>query len=93
MRVSVKQVVNVAFAHHGARTLSPGCLGENPSGWTITGEVMEDYVEWVNYFEATHPTLGWVRGDYEGIVEAKSKKAYAHFIEHHPPQEWDYWDI
>lgn len=93
MRVSIKQDGSVYGAHHGARTLSPSDLGENPSGWTITGVVCEDYFEWVNYFEATHPTLGWVRGDYEDVVEAKSKKAYAHFIEHHPPYEWDYWDI
>ncbi len=76
-----------------ARTLSPSYLGENPSGWTITGEVFMDYYVWVNEFEAKHPTLGWVRGDFESLVEAKSKKAFEHFIEHHPFEEWDYWDI
>ena len=93
MRVSIKHDASVYGAHHSARTLFPSDLGENPSGWTITGDVQEDYFEWVNYFEATHPVFGWVRGDYEDVVEAKSKKAYAHFIENHPPYEWDYWDI
>lgn len=93
MKVAIKQVVSVDFACAPARTLNPAHLGENSSGWTITGEICEDYYTWVNDFEATHPTLGWVRGNYEDVVEAKSKKAYAHFIEHHPPDEWDYWDI
>jgi len=93
MRVSVKQVVSGFAAHSPARTLDPSHLGENPSGWTISGEVHEDWYEWVNYFEAVHPVFGWVRGDYEDVVEAKSKKAYAHFIAHHAPCEWDYWDI
>jgi hypothetical protein len=76
-----------------ARTLSPHQLGTHPSGWTIVGEVWKDYYEWVNEFEATHPTLGWVRGDFESLVEAKSKKAFEHFIANHEPEEWDYWDI
>lgn len=89
----VQYDVNVPGAWRGARTLSPGDLGENPSGWTITGVVHEDYFEWVNYFEAKHPTFGWVRGDFESEIQAKSKKAFAHFLENHPPNEWDYGDI
>lgn len=76
-----------------ARTLSPSDIGANPSGWTIVGEVHEDYYVWVNYFEARHPTFGWVKGDYEDEVKAKSKKALEHFMEHHPANEWDYADI
>lgn len=76
-----------------ARTLPGDALGSHPSGWTITGELQEDYFVWVNEFEAVHPTLGWVRGDFEHLVEAKSKKAFEHFITHHPFEEWDYWDI
>ena len=91
MPVVIKQVVpNFTSA---ARTLRPEHLGEQPSGWTITGEIHEDYYEWVNYFDATHPTLGWVRGDYESEIEASSMKAYTHFINNHPPEEWDYHDI
>ncbi len=77
----------------GARTLSPDDLGKNSSGWTITGEVTRDYFEWINSFEAEHPTLGWVRGNYENTIEASSEEAYAHFVTNHPPREWDYGDI
>lgn len=76
-----------------AYTLSPSDLGTHSSGWTISGEVHEDYYEWVNDFEASHPIFGWVRGNFETVVEAKSKKAFAHFMANHPPMEWDYWDI
>ena len=93
MKVSIQQDISSIPAHHAARTLGPKVIGENPSGWTILGEVRDDHYSWVNYFEASHPTLGWVRGDYEDVVEAKSKKAYDHFTKHHPPSEWDYWDI
>lgn len=93
MRFEKKYDSIVPFAHHGARTLSPADLGSHSSGWSISGDVQEDYYEWVNYFEATHPTLGWVRGDFEDLVQAKSKKAFEHFLLNHPPHEWDYWDI
>lgn len=63
------------------------------SGWTIHGEIHDDYCQWVNDFEASHPTLGWVKGNFETIVEAKSRKGYDHFIAHHPPETWDYADI
>lgn len=76
-----------------AYTLSPAVLGENSSGWTIRGEVHEDYYEWVNEFEAVHPDFGRVWGDYEDEVHAKSKKAFEHFYKNHPPDVWDYGDI
>lgn len=76
-----------------ARTLCPKYIGKNESGWTITGKIHEDYCIWVNDFEATHPSLGWVRGNFETVIEAKSKKAYDHFVKHHPCEVWDYWDI
>lgn len=63
------------------------------SGWTITGEIISDWYYWVNGFTASHPIFGWVKGDYETEVCAKSRKAFAHFMEHHPADEWDYWDI
>lgn len=76
-----------------AVTLCPEYLGTNDSGWVITGEVMEDYYEWVNDFEATHPDFGRVWGDFEDIVYADSEEGFKHFFEHHPPSEWDYQDI
>lgn len=76
-----------------ARTLDPTLLGTQPSGWTITGEIHEDYYEWVNEFEATHPDFGRVWGDFEKEVFADSQEAYDHFFAQHPPKEWDYFDI
>ena len=78
---------------HIAHTLDPEDIGVHESGWTIEGRVYADYYKWVNEFRATHPELGFVRGDFEHIVYASSKAAYDHFFEHHPPTEWDSWDI
>ena len=63
------------------------------SGWTITGQVHEDYYTWVNDFKATHPELGRVEGDFEGEVKASSEEAFRHFWTHHEPTAWDYGDI
>lgn len=62
-------------------------------GWTITGEIHEDYFVWVNYFEATHPIYGRVWGDFESEVYADSGEGFAHFYANHVPEAWDYWDI
>lgn len=79
--------------HHMAFTLDPSCLGLNESGWTIEGQVHEDWYEWVNEFEASHPDFGRVWGDYESEVHADSEAAFEHFFNNYPPQLWDYWDI
>lgn len=77
-----------------ANTLDPDNIGfHEKSGWTIEGEVYEDYYEWVNYFTATHPVYGKIEGDFEEIVTAETQEAFEHFCRHHPPNEWDYWDI
>jgi hypothetical protein len=87
-----------------AHTLNPDCVtqisgfvGEstqkNKSGWTITAIVHEDYSYWINDFSAKHPKYGYVKGNFETEVRATSKKAYKHFIKHHPPETWDYQDI
>ena len=79
---------------HMARTLTPEDLGLNEqSGWTIDGAIMEDYYEWVNSFTATHPLYGTIVGDYEDQITGDSQEALDHFIEHHPPDIWDYYDI
>lgn len=42
-----------------AATLPADCIGFNErSGWTIEGEIKEDFWEWVNEFTATHPVYG-----------------------------------
>ena len=76
-----------------AFTLHPSELGENASGWVISGEIHEDYYEWVNEFEAIHPDLGRVWGNFENVVYADSQEAFEHFYKNHTPSEWDYWDI
>ena len=77
-----------------ANTLDPSDLGFHPeSGWTIEGEVHEDYFEWVNDFVATHPKYGRIEGNFETEVTARSKRAFDHFYANHPPKEWDYYDI
>ena len=81
------------FSSGGALTVEPGFIGENQSGWTITGEIHEDWYEWVNSFEAKHPEFGRVWGDFESEVYADSEEGYKHFWEHHEPYAWDYWDI
>lgn len=76
-----------------ALTLDPDHIGSHPDGWTIEGEIHEDYYEWVNEFKASHPTYGLVWGDFESFVFASSEEAYQHFYQNHPPSSWDYWDI
>lgn len=78
---------------HMALTLNTSVLGENESGWKIEGHIHEDYYEWVNDFQATHPYFGKVWGDFEDEVHADSEEAFEHFYRHHPPELWDYWDI
>lgn len=63
------------------------------SGWTISGKVNEDYYTWVNEFEARHREHGRVWGNFEHEVFADSEAGFRHFMENHPPNAWDYWDI
>lgn len=77
-----------------ARTLQPEDLGfHEDSGWTVEGDVHEDWYEWVNEFVATHPVYGKIEGDFETEVTAESQEALDHFLANHPFMEWDYWDI
>jgi hypothetical protein len=62
-------------------------------GWTISGKVWENYFTWVNDFEAHHPTLGRVWGNFEGEVHADSEEAFQDFYAKHPPYAWDYMAI
>lgn len=77
-----------------ALTLDPKVKGYNhKTGWTINGEIVTDYYSWINYFEASHPKYGWVKGDFEKFIEAKSKIAYTNFRKFYNPESWDYNDI
>ena len=44
-------------------------------------------------YKAIHQTFGKVWGNFEDKVFADSEEGYNHFIENHPPERWDYWDI
>lgn len=76
-----------------ALTLGPSDLGHDDFGWYVEGEEIEDYYTWVNDFQAFHEDFGFVIGDFEDEVYASSVEAFEHFIEHHAPDYWDYWDI
>ena len=83
----------------GALTLPLSYVSEgedsktHKNGWTISGDVHEDYYLWVNKFEAVHPELGKVWGNFEDEVYADSEVGYQDFYENFPPEEWDYQDI
>ena len=76
-----------------ARTLSAYIVGNNKSGWIVLAHIHIDYYEWLNYFEAFHPKYGIVYGDFETNVFYSSEYTLEHFLENHPFEEWDYWDI
>lgn len=78
---------------HYVNTLCPSYIGQNESGWLIKSVVHEDYYKWGNEFEASHPVYGKLYGNFETIVYGDSEEGFNHFIQHHPPSEWDYWDI
>lgn len=80
-------------SYGGALTLNPSDLGTHKDGWTVKGEVIEDYYEWVNEFEAHHLFYGKVWGDFEDTVYADSEEGFKDFYEKHTPEEWDYQDI
>lgn len=92
----VSYVFGVDFdSEGGALTLATCEVTDSPhaDGWTVTGEIHEDYLEWVNEFEAVHTTLGRVWGNFEEIVYASSKEAFDNFMVNHAPEAWDYQDI
>lgn len=62
-------------------------------GWTIIGEIHEDYYEWVNEFIAIHPKYGKVWGDFEDKVFADNIDGLNNFYTTHTPDDWDYGDI
>lgn len=76
-----------------AHTLEPEYIGNNDSGWIITGQIIEDYYTWVNDFEAFHLEYGFVKGNFEDKVYASSEETLNQFLKDHPFTVWDYQDI
>jgi len=66
---------------------------KHADGWTIEGQIHEDYYVWVNEFKAEHPKLGKVWGNFEKKVYAEKKKGFEDFYKKHKPEAWDYYDI
>lgn len=60
--------------------------GKLKSGWTITGEELEDYYCFCYEFKATHPLFGVVGSDdlnEDESIYASSVSALIHFWLHH----------
>lgn len=95
--IGMTKMIEIQYKKHFpsmARTLSHTYIGDNDSGWIITGTVHEDYYRWVNKFKAHHPAKNWhIEGDFETAVKTTNNEALSHFLEHHPFEEWDYMDI
>ena len=87
LTLSTSEVTSDDDAYNGTHTKT------HDSGWTITGDIHEDYYRWVNDFKAVHPTLGKVVGNFESEVKATSEEAFKHFWKNHTPNAWDYEDI
>ena len=91
---SIRYIAPDNYNHNQAITLPADAQGINhSSGWTIHGEIVEDYYTWINAFVATHPKYGKVWGDFEKIVFADSELGYLDFIQSHSPDHWDYQNI
>lgn len=74
-------------------TLKEDVIGSHDSGWTVVGDIHEDYLTWVEQFEARHNTYGRVWGDFDDIVYADLEEGLEDFMRCHPPYAWDKWDI
>jgi len=83
----------VERACSSARTLEPSPGFDESTGWTVIGEVHEDYYKWINDFEAYKGKECYVKGDFENIIETSSLKALDVFLSHYTVNEWDYYDI
>lgn len=79
-----------------ARTLQASSIGTHENGWTVQGQIHDDYWDWVNYFEAFKGDMQnkmWVVGDFESKIRASSKEALEDFLRYFEVEFWDYNDI
>ena len=101
----ITKIYGVDFeSEGGALTLSSSEVTDDSSqsgthekihldGWTIKGEIHEDYYVWVSDFEASHQVFGKVWGNFEDKVYADSEEGFNDFYNNHKPNAWDYGDI
>lgn len=86
-------IVKSTFDGRFLNNLPLSCIGDNESGWKVSGEIHHDWYDWLEDFEAEHPKYGRVWGNFRNNVYATSFKAYKKFMKKHPLQQEDYWDI
>ena len=66
------------------------------NGWTISGQIVEDWVSWVPFITASHKNYGIIYGDFSEeiiVVSDNSDKALFHFLDNNMPLVWTSWDI
>ena len=60
------------------------------NGWTITGQIQEDYYSWVLEFVAFHPQYGMVWGNIDQEILATSEEAWLMFSREFPAEPFDF---
>lgn len=74
-----------------ARTLPVSAKGFHDNGWQIDALIHGDgSMEWISDFYAYHPTLGFVRGNFEAHIFATSEYVLNEFLKDFPFDEWNY---
>jgi hypothetical protein len=66
------------------------------NGWTISGQIVEDWVSWVPFITAFHKIYGIIYGDFSEeiiVVSDNPDKALFHFLDNNIPLVWTSWDI
>jgi hypothetical protein len=67
---------------------------KHSSGWEIKACLeYDDYYSYVENFVAIHPVYGKITADLSKEIIAESKKAYEHFILHHPLKVFNFANI
>ncbi len=66
------------------------------NGWTISGQIVEDWVSWVPFITAFHKIYGIIYGDFSEeiiVVSDNPDEALFHFLDNNIPLVWTSWDI
>lgn len=66
------------------------------NGWTISGQIVEDYVSWVPFITAFHKNYGIIYGDFSEeiiVVSNNPDKTLFNFLDNNMPLVWTSWDI
>lgn len=102
--VSVNDIKFSGYDNRRTLKISDVCDVENPkngiyikhhekTGWTIIGKILQDWLIWVETFEAHHPEHGLIFGSFDNKVYADSKDCYENFVSSHKYVEWNADDI